>query len=338
MTPGTLPELDALLRVIDALGDDARVETLVNVELLGKTYPVLGIAIGSTEPEAPTLAIVGGVHGVERIGAQVALSHLETIAVRLRWDEVLRRTLDRIRLVYVPLVNPGGTVLGTRANPNGVDLMRNAPVHPESRASFLVGGQRLSPSLPWYMGDPAAMEPESAALCAFLDRELLGARAAISVDCHSGFGLEDRLWFPYSRTRKPFPNLPEVLALAELLDSTSPNHVYRFEPQAQAYTIVGDLWDHMHDVRRARSTPGAFVPLTLEMGSWMWVRKNPLQALSSDGTFNPVKPHRLRRTLRRHLPFFDFLIHAVASPSSWITTAREARGDLADAAFVRWYG
>jgi hypothetical protein len=338
MLQRSLPELETLRTLIDALGDEARVETLTRVALRGESYPVLGIALGSTEPTAPTLAIVGGVHGVERIGAQVALSHLETIAMRLGWDEVLRRTLEHIRLVYVPLVNPGGTVLGTRANPNGVDLMRNAPVHLESRASFLVGGQRLSPILPWYMGNAETMEPESAALCAYLERQLLASHAAIAVDCHSGFGLEDRLWFPYARTRKPFPNLPEVLALAELLDGTSPNHVYRFEPQAQAYTIVGDLWDHMYDQRRAQKLPGAFVPLTLEMGSWMWVRKNPLQALYADGTFNPIKPHRLKRTLRRHLPFFDFLVHAVASPSSWIASLPSAREQRADAAFLRWYG
>lgn len=334
----SLPELDALLRVIDALDVAARPEVLTEVRVADTTYPVLGLALGTTTPEAPTLAIVGGVHGVERIGAQVALSHLETIAVRLRWDEVLRRTLERIRLVYVPLVNPGGTVLGTRANPRGVDLMRNAPVHPESHASFLVGGQRVTPALPWYMGDPDQMEPESAALCGYLDRELLPSHAAIAVDCHSGFGLVDRLWFPYARTRRPFPHLAEVHAIADLLDRSSPNHVYRFEPQAQAYTIVGDLWDHMHDVRAARRIPGAFVPLTLEMGSWMWVRKNPLQALSPDGTFNPVKPHRLRRTLRRHLPFFDFLVHAVASPSAWIAGLERTRAELTDAAFLRWYG
>jgi hypothetical protein len=169
-------------------------------------------------------------------------------------------------------------------------------------------------------------------------RVLLPSHAAIAVDCHSGFGLEDRLWFPYARTRRPFPSLPEVIALATLLDESSPNHVYRFEPQAKAYTIVGDLWDHMHDVRASERVPGAFVPLTLEMGSWMWVRKNPLQALRADGTFNPVKPHRLRRTLRRHLPFFDFLVHAIASPASWIAGTPRAREALADAAFLRWYG
>ena len=88
------------------------------------------------------------------------------------------------------------------------------------------------------------------------------------------------------------------------------------EPQAQAYTIRGDLWDHLYDSYGEAHGDGVFVPLTLEMGSWLWVRKNPVQALSALGPFNPVVPHRLRRTLRRHLLLFDFLYRAVASPRS----------------------
>jgi hypothetical protein len=101
-----------------------------------------------------------------------------------------------------------------------------------------------------------------------------------------------------------------------LLDETLPNHVYRVEQTAQVYTIRGDLWDHLYDRRRAAG-PGALLPLTLEMGSWTWVRKNPLQVLSSLGRFNPTKPHRHRRTLRRHLPLLDFLLHATASYRAW---------------------
>jgi murein tripeptide amidase MpaA len=65
------------------------------------------------------------------------------LLVRFSWDRILRDTLDRVRLVFVPLVNPGGMLLGTRSNPCGVDLMRNGPRHPQGRGSFLLGGQRL---------------------------------------------------------------------------------------------------------------------------------------------------------------------------------------------------
>ena len=39
--------------------------------------------------------------------------------------------------------------------------------------------------------------------------------------------------------------------------------------------------------------------------------------LSSLGRFNPTKPHRHRRTLRRHLQLLDFLLHATASHRAW---------------------
>jgi hypothetical protein len=118
--------------------------------------------------------------------------------------------------------------------------------------------------------------------------------------------------------------------------------VYRFEPQAISYTVRGDLWDHLYDRHRSLGAPGAdpsrlFLPLTLEMGSWIWVKKNPRQVFSALGGFNPVKPHRLRRTLRRHLTLFDFLFRAAASASSWLPDGEEERARLEDEAFELWY-
>lgn len=335
-----LAQIDALL---ERLADHARIETLTTVEHRGHRFPVHGVVLGATDRRLPTLAVVGGVHGLERIGTRVVLAYLHTLVELLGWDDVLARALERSRLVFVPLVNPAGMLLRTRANGAGVDLMRNAPPHPDGKASPLVGGQRFSSKLPWFMGDPGApMEPEAAALCAFVERECFESRLAVSVDVHSGFGFEDRIWFPYARTRKPFPNLAEVYALERLLDVTLPNHVYRLEPQARNYTVHGDLWDHLHD-RHASSSASSiagervFLPLTLELGSWLWLRKNPRQAFSVLGGFNPMKPHRLRRTLRRHLPLFDFLHRATASPERWAFPDPDARERLAAAAFERWY-
>src|SRR5262249_9669497 len=147
----------------------------------------------------------------------------------------------------------------------------------------LLGGQQLSPYLPWYMGAPGApMEPEAAALVGFVERELFATPFAIALDLHSGYGFNDRIWYPYARTREPPPDLPRFELLAELLDHSLPNHVYEIEQTAQAYTIRGDLWDHLYD-RRREAGGGTMLPLTLEMGSWTWVRKNPLQGLSQLG-------------------------------------------------------
>jgi hypothetical protein len=338
--PRRLRELEQLHFLLDRLSDRARIETLAHVEHRGQQLPIHGIVVGAADRRLPTFAVVGGVHGLERIGTRVVLAYLHTLVELLGWDDVLGRALERSRLVFVPLVNPSGMLLRTRANGAGVDLMRNAPPHPDGRPSPLVGGQRWSPRLPWFMGEVGApMQPESEALCAFMERELFQARLALSVDVHSGFGFEDRLWFPYARTRKPFPNLAEIYALEALLDVTLPNHVYRLEPQARNYTVHGDLWDHLHDRHAAVEAdhPRVFLPLTLELGSWLWLRKNPRQAFSVLGGFNPMKPHRLRRTLRRHLPLFDFLHRASASPDRWAFPDPDARERLAAAAFERWY-
>lgn len=181
------------------------------------------------------------------------------------------------------------------------------------------------------------MEAEADALCQFIEREVFEARAAVSLDVHSGFGFQDRIWFPYARTRRPFPHLAQTYGLKRLLDRTLPHHVYRMEPQARNYTVQGDLWDHLHDRYRARRPDGVFVPLTLEMGSWIWVKKNPRQLLSVLGSFNPIKPHRLRRTLRRHLLLFDFLHRATAGAEGWAFGDTSWREQMEAEAFELWY-
>ena len=330
-------ELQHLERTIESLGPHARVERLARVEVDGHDLPVWGLSIGCTDPGTPSLILVGGVHGLERIGARVVTAFLETLSMRLRWDELWRAALSRARIVAVPLLNPGGMLRRTRANPRGVDLMRNAPVDRWHRSTFLLGGQRISRHLPWYTGRPErGMEVESRALCDFVLEALDGCPAALALDCHSGFGLVDRIWFPYARTHRPLPHLAEVVGIRRLLDGTLPNHVYRVEPTAQTYTIAGDLWDYLYDAQRARAPDAAFVPLTLEMGSWAWVRKNPRQLWSAAGSFNPVLPHRLQRTLRRHLPLIDFLFHAVVSAGAWTPRSESERLQLEQEAFRSW--
>src|SRR5690606_29142163 len=134
--------------------------------------------------------------------------YLTVLARALEWDQLLRDSLEKMRLVFVPLVNPAGMAERKRSNARGVDLMRNAPPHPHSSGTWFVGGQSWSPRLPWYKGrEHGEMEPESRALCEFITREVLVSRAAILIDVHSGFGAVDRLWFPYARTRRPFARL-----------------------------------------------------------------------------------------------------------------------------------
>jgi hypothetical protein len=308
-----LPELVAIEQLAAVATRWGTIETLANVE----GFPIYALHFGSGDRAQPALLITGGVHGVERIGTHVAISFLTSLVARLGWDELLHEALTRTRIIVVPLVNPLGMALGQRANGWGVDLMRNAPGATRV-GTPLIGGHRLSPRLPWYMGHAGMdMEDEAAALVRLVEDELFGAPLAIALDLHSGFGLVDRLWYPYAKTREPPPDFARIEALARLLDATLPNHVYKVEQTARVYTIRGDLWDYLYDRRRTHGG-GLLLPLTLEMGSWTWVRKNPWQGLSTLGRFNPIKPHRHRRTLRRHLPLLDFLLHAVISHRAWM--------------------
>lgn len=332
-----LVELDAVLAQGAAsppeVGFQARMETQVSAD--GQALPVWSIALGSAAADAPVLGLFGGVHGLERIGAAVVLAWLRHLLAALAWDGTLADLLARTRLVVMPVVNPGGLVLGTRANPAGVDLMRNAPIDADARVPRLAGGHRLGRALPWYRGRQGApMEPEAAALCAVVERECRGRPFAVFVDCHSGFGMRDRIWFPHACTRTPTRVLPELQALVTLFEDSHPNHPYRFEPQSAQYLAHGDLWDLLH--RRLDAPDHPVLPITLEMGSWLWVRKNPRQAFTRAGMFNPRGEHRYRRVLRRHLPLFDFLLHAVAHHRAWLPVAA-AREEHARQALSRWY-
>ena len=108
-----------------------------------------------------------------------------------------------------------------------------------------------------------------------------------------------------------------------------------FEPQCRQYLAHGDLWDHLYLLSRQRE-PSVFLPLTLEMGSWLWVKKSPRQMFSRLGIFNPLPVHRLQRVLRSHLLWMDFLVRAAGSHRDWLP-ARAERARHRQAAIERWY-
>jgi hypothetical protein len=336
----TFPELAFLESLIETLKDKARIDEIARVQYNGLSFPIYTLCFGSTEPSAPTLCFTGGVHGQEKIGSQVVLSYLESLASLIEWDEVTQNLLQKTRIVFMPIVNPVGMYLIKRYNGNRVDLMRNSPTEAETHNSFpLLGGQRYSPYLPWYRGAKGApMEIEAQALCDFVRREVLPARVSIALDVHSGYGAMDRIWFPLSKSQKPFPEIAEVFALKNLFDTTFPNHVYRIEPGSLAYTIGGDLWDHLYLEHKASSrSKQVFLPMCLEMGSWLWLKKNPIQIFSSMGLFHPMHLHRHKRILRRHLTLFDFLHKAVLSPEQWTRIDNEDRHALEKSAIDYWW-
>lgn len=336
MNGADFTELLELERLIEQTRGRLEVTVACEVDAGARRFPVYALAFGTADPQAPAVGFFGGVHGLERIGTRVLLLFLHSLIARLPWDGALQGLLERVRLAFMPLVNPGGMWALKRANPRGVDLMRNAPLDARARALFMVGGQRLSPRLPWYRGAAdAQMEAESLALCRFVERELLARPFSIALDCHSGFGLADRIWFPFAGSRGPIDHLAEVHALASLFHDAYPAHNYVVEPQSRQYIAHGDLWDHLY-LRSLDAGRRIFLPLTLEMGSWLWVRKRPTQLLSREGAFNPMPVHRQQRVLRRHLIWLEFLMRAAAGCRHWLPTGAE-RERHRGAARARWY-
>jgi hypothetical protein len=332
-----LPELQLLENLLHRAGTAVRAECVLRVPLHGRELPVWRLEMGSTDPDAPVAGFFGGIHGMERIGSQVLLAWLESLVSRLAWDVSLQDLLQKVRLVCLPMINVGGLALNTRANPSGVDLMRNAPVEAHGYAAWPLGGQRLSRHLPWYRGEHR-LEPEAEALIRVVRESMLHRPFAMAMDCHSGFGLRDRIWFPWARSSEAPPHLAEAVALRHIFNSTYPNHdFYLMEPQSLNYTTHGDLWDYLYQEHLDSGDPGFFLPFTLEMGSWLWVKKNPRQLFDWFGHFNPVLPHRLKRVLRRHLTLFDFMLRATASWEQWLPQQEEARRAYRLAGLERWY-
>lgn len=331
-----LNELIELENIIRDGGSHLSTQVACEVSAGPQRFSIHVIALGNPSPDVPVVGFFGGFHGLERIGTEVVMAYLRSLVSRLEWDSVLHRQLESVRLVFMPIVNPGGMWRGTRANPNGVDLMRNAPLAATEKVPFLFGGQRISARLPWYRGlEGAPMEPENIAVCAVVEQELLSRKFSIALDCHSGFGINDRIWFPYAHTTQPIGHLPEMHALMATYDQTHPNHRYVFEPQSRQYLAHGDIWDYLY--QRASTLPErTFLPLTLEMGSWMWVKKNPRQLFSRQGIFNPLIEHRQHRVLRRHLTWLDFLSRAACGYPRWIPT-ESSREQHRLAALKRWY-
>ena len=143
-----MPELAELRRIIDEGGPLLEHRIVGEVACGEQRLPLHVIALGNPDRNVPAAGFFGGVHGLERIGAEVVITYLASLVRRLRWDSVLQRQLESLRLVFMPLVNPGGLWRGTRANPNGVDLMRNAPIEATEAVPWLIGGQRMSAGLP----------------------------------------------------------------------------------------------------------------------------------------------------------------------------------------------
>jgi len=295
-----------------------------SIEVYDVNYTMRLIAVGEAPPDAPTLVIIAGVHGIESIGVDILLNYLSALTVQSGWSDSVRSLLQRVRLLAIPMANPSGIAIRRRANANGVDLMRNAPVDARVKATWMVGGHRYSRCLPWFRGRPGVLEQETQVLFDWCNSLFCRGPCTLVLDIHSGFGLRDQIWYPYAGQKTAFPRIGDVLALERLFDASYPHHHhYQFSQQSQYYITHGDLWDWIYDHRFTHANQ-PFLPLTLELGSWLWLKKNPKQLLNKLGLFHPMVEHRRSRVLRQHFSLLDFLIKAVEVWPTWIEPGTHA--------------
>ncbi len=315
-----LTEVNMLIELIEQ--SKASVKSLVTTKALSQIsyknedYPIHAFIFGSQDQSKPTLGLFGGVHGLERVGSQVLLGFLKSFINQLNWDENLRDSLKDFRIVAIPIINPVGMKFKKRSNGQGVDLMRNSPIEASLDSPFKIyRGHHISSKLPWYRGHK--LELESLTLIDFVKVEMFKSKISMSVDFHSGFGLRDRLWFPYAKSNEKFHFFDVVEKVVDLYETTHPHHIYKIEQQSDSYTTHGDLWDYLFFESRQLYPDHLFIPWTLEMGSWSWLKKNPLQIFSLDGLFNPKIEHRFERTMRRHYILIHFITRLMQNPKAW---------------------
>lgn len=136
--------------------------------VLASTVQGRPIHVHELEHDAPTILVIGGIHGDEPQSAFVASCLVELLETRVggMMDE---------HLVVVPRLNPDGLECGTRKNANGVDLNRNFPA---------ANWKKMDPKDEYYGGPNAGSELETQLILNLFRRH--GPSRILAVHCIDG--------------------------------------------------------------------------------------------------------------------------------------------------------
>ncbi|MBI5724142.1 MAG: DUF2817 domain-containing protein [Planctomycetes bacterium] len=111
----------------------------------------------------PAVLIIGGVHGDEPQGAEVAAKLVEYIRLN-------RAEFADAHVVIIPCLNPDGRAAGTRGNFNGVDLNRNMPADNWEKTTGRYNG-----------GKNPSSEPETGLLISAIE----SVKPALTISIHA---------------------------------------------------------------------------------------------------------------------------------------------------------
>ncbi len=303
------PELVQLKRLEKMFGDIIIMEKLGEVEHKGYRSQIDAFFIShKPRPELPTIAFFSCFHGVEWIGSRVLVNFIEHLIREITWDEDIKNITEKVNICGIPIVNPIGKIEHYRSNGNGIDLMRNSPVKAK-KAIPLLGGQRFSRHLPWYMGK--GLEKENEIVIKFLDQYVFPSDFKMSIDIHSAFLRDSRIWIPYASGKElPAKEAEVFLQVKKMLNSIYKYNPYRYEKQESIYKTNGDFWDYNFD-RHNELHKGTYLPLTLEISSWSWSLRNIFRRWSMEALFNPFNIKDSNSEYIKHIMVFDFLIRFV---------------------------
>ncbi|MCC6274865.1 MAG: DUF2817 domain-containing protein [Leptospiraceae bacterium] len=287
----------------------------------GFKFPIHAIEVGTKKAiQKNPVGLVAGVHGLETIGIRVLLDFLDYITNPKHSKDFSELEKGKLGIVCIPILNPGGVALKSRSNPNGVDLMRNSGIDSEKAVPFL-GGHKLSGKLPYFRGN--TLQKESRILQKFVEDYFFKSdgQFMILLDIHSGFGVNDSVWWPYAGTKKYCEDQPIYEKISKNLLVEKALTKYKFGPQSEIYTAHGDLWDKFYDdfleVKRNKKwkPDRKFLPLTLEIGTWADLKNNPLKIFRKRGLFNPTNQNK-EIFIKAHR---DFLTSIVKLTNSKLT-------------------
>ncbi|MCB1177934.1 MAG: carboxypeptidase [Leptospiraceae bacterium] len=259
----------------------------------GFRFPIYGLEIGKPSSfEKNVVGFVAGVHGLETIGIRILFDFLEHLLYPGNKSFLPELHSGKLGIACIPILNPGGVVLKSRANPAGVDLMRNSNVEAEKPVKFF-GGQSFSAKLPYFRGK--AIQPENRVLLNFVKKYFypLNQNIIPVLDIHSGFGTIDNVWWPYAYTKDKCPDDSLYSKLSKILKDDCYHLHLKYGPQSEIYTTHGDIWDKIYlEFQEKSNNSSKLLPWTLEVGTWSDIKSDPWKIFRKRGIFNPSQMNK----------------------------------------------